>query len=814
MKIKSLKLVKKVSLFVLVISEIFLINTPFVYGQFDIPSASEIAAELEERYHLNLGSIQDFGEGFNVSSTKNRAPEVSIFFEPANPKPGEEMTATALPIYFSNPNESLYYTWYIRHNTNDGSGYDGDGNFDWDDDGNIDEEDWKIAAMRQIVKGRWDPELDTDGDGIDDFSSVNSWYNSQSDNDNDGYKAILGGADKEKMPNHCYLHDFDTGENHEIVSQISSGGGQSVSCSSGSPLCGRTETEGIIVGGNLTTTESCVDTGENPLCLSGTPVCSSGTPVCTTSSSNNCSSLASPTCSGSNATPGDNCEIGVVSGRKYKHLFPRPNGTGNGSFGLSEEKFWVTDPNDPDTADNKINDEATLTGLGQAVFIWNYQAGDEVGVVVEGSSMIPTKYDDASMMIMWAFSKNKCQIPSGEKNNYYIKGIKGYNVKIPITSKNLNSCLEANLVDPTEGGQANQLDVSLSYSPENPVNDPSGDEMGDVIFAQASSSNSSREESELHYEWDIELSKDGSFSGRSDWADISDYVTGLGSKKGNGLSSVEFQLNLSSDNFPSGTSYTSSFPNGIGYIRVNVVVREYFSNGKYREGYADVIIKVISSDEKVEAFNVSNSGVVGSPNLQKSANICNTSLEDRSVCFVVKNEIIGVEINKDIDGDGINDLSNFSWTIDGSSLDCDRSISSLCEDDQHTNVSFFPVIKNPGETYTVGLRANNITSGQTTSLVKTFQVVDPYIKIVSADGNVSSWPKLIGSYSDLEGNLYPDYNETVLQTFSGTNPVKLKAEFHPAWIEINTSSQWQFEWLLDGLSDNPLITSISDSNSS
>jgi hypothetical protein len=33
-----------------------------------------------------------------------------------------------------------------------------------------------------------------------------------------------------------------------------------------------------------------------------------------------------------------------------------------------------------------------------------------LGVVIEGTSMIPTKHPDSSSAIMWAFSKNDCPV--------------------------------------------------------------------------------------------------------------------------------------------------------------------------------------------------------------------------------------------------------------------------------------------------------------------------------------------------------------------------------------------------------------------
>ena len=63
--------------------------------------------------------------------------------------------------------------------------------------------------------------------------------------------------------------------------------------------------------------------------------------------------------------------------------------TGDGEFGLEEEECWKTDPTNPDTDGDGIRDEADVAGLAQQQFVWTYREGDQVGVVVEGTSSVP-----------------------------------------------------------------------------------------------------------------------------------------------------------------------------------------------------------------------------------------------------------------------------------------------------------------------------------------------------------------------------------------------------------------------------------------
>lgn len=109
-----------------------------------------------------------------------------------------------------------------------------------------------------------------------------------------------------------------------------------------------------------------------------------------------------------NIESGDDYEL-----KDCKHLFPNaPNNdtTGDGNFGLSEERFWHTNPNNKDTASTGNTDEANVAGLGANTITFPFTAGDKIGVVVEGAAIQPTQEEDSSYRTMWAFSKNKCDL--------------------------------------------------------------------------------------------------------------------------------------------------------------------------------------------------------------------------------------------------------------------------------------------------------------------------------------------------------------------------------------------------------------------
>ncbi|MFA5777643.1 MAG: hypothetical protein WC906_04340 [Parcubacteria group bacterium] len=827
------KAIKIFTLFV-VVAEIFFPSLNFAKAAFHLPSASQVASELENRYHVNLSSMQETGENFNVSVNKTSAPEVSLSFNPSEPKEGQEITANATPIYFSNPGDKLYYGWYLSRKdcdlTDEPSATKKE-NCDNDSDGKITVNDWKVEAMRLIAQGGYNY-LD---EPVADYT--------EKSNDDDGYEASIGGDDKSSVADskkHCYIHDFQRGINAEIK---------------------------------------------------------------------------------------NGCD----------HLFPSTNGNGSvgdDSFDKKEENFWKTDPQDPNTSGNGNFDEANVSGLGQDKFKWVYQPGDRVGVVVEGTSIIGTKYDDSSSMVMWALPNNECtkdnsglksrsSICSGGKTavcaksgdaNYiatmdietsasestssssssssssdselglgagsgsasgsasgeatgeasgggshdtgwcaYVEetpdctsgtpycsvgspfcvnlssiynnaisasqsceglslgtptcqettdhedgivqtetkslDVKGYPVSIPTTDIDINDCLDDNLVDPAEKTNE-KLDVSLSATPENPINDSSGDQMGDMLSVNSIVTNSSQNYSQLHYDWKISAGKNisGSFQNISNELDrdklLEGKLTGINNPN------INIRLNL-------GDAYASYFQNEeIGYLKIELTVKQA-DQGKNRTGKSEVIVKVNSTDKRIKAYLTTSSD---GETLDKKDLICNgvasaTTYEKLSsyICPVVKNQILRLEVNND-------EMSDFSWMVNGTSFSCDKDLVKGAECD-NGNVIFLPIIGNEGDTLDVKVGAKRITvnekdpgNGKSLELTKSFQIVKPYVKIISGDENVF-WPKALGSYNNLDGEMFTDFSDSEFETYSGVDAL-LDVKFHPDWLE--KTGIISANWTLDG----------------
>jgi hypothetical protein len=497
------------------------------------------------------------------------------------------------------------------------------------------------------------------------------------------------------------------------------------------------------------------------------------------------------------------------------HLFPNSNvnDTGNNNFDISEEEFWGTDPNNPSTAGNGKMDEANVVGLGQTEFSWNYQAGDEVGVAIEGPSMKPTKHDDSSMMIMWAMANNvQKDIKDSSKNptnfcfsNYgpdifYTESIKGFDVDIPTATNKLNSteCLKANLVDPAKGGQATKMNPVLSAIPENPIQDPEAIDT-DTINVQASFENAESSASSMYYEWKIQhgTSISGSFTDTCDqdqWKEDkckfgteSSKFTEINRLSGNNLSSISFKPNL-----PDGGTYfdsSGSDGSGIAYLKVHLDAYENFpgANNNTRVGRADIVIKLVKPAVKMEAFVPDATQPPGKENYELSiptdtnadgtlkAKICdkdssNTSEIQKYICFVTPNQIVGARIIDNTTNSSMTATNfKFSWMLNEKPLYFDSSFCPDASQPDHLDcldgkIVYFPISSKVGDQYNLTVNLADEKTGKNIQMSKLFEVVEPYVKIVpfgedtNGDGTISEseitpdvWAKYLGRYEDVNG---------------------------------------------------------------
>lgn len=483
---------------------------------------------------------------------------------------------------------------------------------------------------------------------------------------------------------------------------------------------------------------------------------------------------------------------------KCEHQFAKVAGmeVGDGDFGADEEEFWGTDPNNPSTAGNGNNDEANVAGLGQDKLTWTFLPGDKVGVVVEGLSYMGTKHDDSSNAISFALVNNifhkdgdvsakgnpLCQIIKQEK---YVEKIKGYDVEIPFAKVDISDCLKYNLVAPTDGYQADNMEMELDYYPKNPSVgakgvDGSGQSMGgDNLTVSSNTADPNLDTSQIYYKWSIY-----GFAGeRGDleldinaWTNLSndsDFRSKNSIKLLEGLGMDQFEMQL----------------NDVGdyrFLRFFAESEEFFNTGTgttgtTRSGRSDIMVELNTSN--------SSSGM----NIKTGdTNICINSGD----CEVFSNQLITVTLSA-------GDVSNYLWTLDG------KNVNTLSEGEtkQGNSVSFV-LEGNPGDYHTLNVIANDTASpgssgntGEKLNISRNFIVTKPMVGIgpnneinrgdvsvagcLNLNGEIDS-SAVLGTYQTIEtgaaGTSVSDCRENV---FNGSGSITLTPTYYPEWIVDN-----------------------------
>ncbi len=346
----------------------------------------------------------------------------------------------------------------------------------------------------------------------------------------------------------------------------------------------------------------------------------------------------------------------------------------------------------------------------------------------------------------------------------------------------LNKCLESNLIAPGQGDKNKKLDVTLSYTPNSPVDDETDSgSNADTLMVQSSILDS-EDENFINYNWHVYL---GSSIGTENWAELlkSDLTdqTGIKQVSGLGMRNLNLKLNFKKD-FLSDSRFGIS--GDTFYMKITLDATENASGGIKKSGIGSVIIPIQLSKTQIRVFptQVSSSQDIS---LDQSSEMCNTGM-DSVVCPVSQDEIVGIKTDFDP-----NDY-DLLWTLDGEPLpfagNC--ATSGSCDSGKnYSNENFFAVTKEVGAKYTVTLEADKKDGGERTTLTKVFQVEEPTVSIVSADQNTSR-PELLGNYVDLNNKLWPDYSTNSFDALQGST-VTLKPVF-------NTSFYNNYTWFIDG----------------
>jgi len=631
---------------------------------------SEIARDASTAIEDRYGFTSDV---WRTAQRKASVPKVELFFDNSNPVEGGKVTAHAIPEFFKNDPQNLYYTWYIIHTKNGTTSID----------------DGKREASKIMAKGDYDYRLDCNlGASRDTCKDSVYGAGENSDPDKDGWPAIdssydsgekaapFGGADG--IGQACYKHQFGTNTN---VGSTEEDSGEDAS-------------------------EGCNHKWEN---------------------------------AGSGCTA-DDCE------------------SGSGKFPTGEERYWETDPTDPDTDGDGFPDEADVIGLGQQDFTWTYQAGDRVGVVVEGTSMIPVEELNSSFKIMHGYldvcDETKAQLASGDKCD----GADDYGYGYLATRA------------PGEEG-LERLRVSLSYAPDNPVADSAG---ADRITVNSSLDSTDLNPANVYYTWQIQ---EGVLGDDNSWKelDIKDNFDTATVSSGLGLSS--FSFSPKTDAMSEGSDLT--------YFKVTLTASRS-SGTKSKRGRSSVIIPVNKKGISLKFFKVDIQD--GKAVLGKE--VC----DEAALCPVVHNQLLAARVSS---GEYTSSNSDFAWSINGKAYPLPSDPSGLFSGWDSTTI-FFAIIENEGDTPDVSVTATRKNALQPVMGSRSLSVVKP-ATFIENSASSTSWPKTyLADDNSSPGGTYAMESSTAFESPT-ESAVSFDLKYLPDYLFEGDPNIF-IDWKIDGTS--------------
>jgi hypothetical protein len=826
-------------------------------------ASTDMTKSTEQRY----GITDDI---WRTAERKISAPRMEIFFDNTNPKPGEKVTAHAVPEFFRNDPQNLYYTWYIIH-TKDGKIQSATNSI----------ADGKKEAAAIMAQGDYDPNLDgqtysdpnkdPDNDGwptidsnsyaedktaapmggadgvgglteevVGDFNSATEWCDSLGDHASDKCSFNDEAASK-PLDSYFTLKSSQTNHYCDLCKDYFSGDGAAAytSAKTARNNCCYTNTPQASLRCSTTTQVTDPDTGDvsDVITYSKCPQ-SSSTDYCGVTYNplfdacydtfKEANKSIAGTCLGSQYdscktdwanvhedTNGDGfsdyseqATVGVSrcyrhnfgtnadasifkanelsgeatsdpSGLDYavpcKHKWPNALGykSGSGKFLTVEEKYWKTDPTDPDTDGDGFPDEADVIGLGQDSFTWNYQAGDRIGVVAEGTSMIPTDEKSAYYKIMWGYLDVCDSTKASLINKDECDGSGDYGSGFLATKS------------PSEQSD-DKMKLSLSFSPDTPLADPSDENKdnissdgtiadADQITVSSSIDNTDDNPNNLYYTWQISRGDPQ----KDDWTEIKDISGNFNTaspSSGMGISQFSFT--------PKKGALSSS--SGLNYFKVTLTASRA-SDLTSGRGRSSVIIPVNTQGVKIVLHKVDikdGKAVVGDE-------ICNDGLY-KTLCPVVKGQMLAAEVSgshyKSSD-------SQFSWQVDNNPIYPPANASQLFDGWNKTTI-FFPITKNEQELENISVTATSKDALQPATGARLATVVHPAVFIKSGDTSLS-WPKTYTA-EDPNKKLTP-------QTFASPNAFEALTnsnasyylDFVPYYL-LGEDANSQINWSVNG----------------
>ena len=483
-----------------------------------------------------------------------------------------------------------------------------------------------------------------------------------------------------------------------------------------------------------------------------------------------------------------------------------PPGSGDGSFGIAEEKLYHLNPLTDKTTPHALNDEALVVGLGVKDFTWKYQEGDEIGVIVEGIGNEATKHENATYQTVFALMKPACKDVLQDDGSY-MEEVKSKQLEIKVgylqdiedtQAVGLNACISINNLYTKPGtSEYDALDVTVSSGGSSGGSNtqaaiPSGLGIEKTITATAGQTQggSISQPSDLYYEWDVQCRGE---SIKND-EDFKDNITSK--TKGTNLKN----LTLITD-FPNGkdedgneNGSTNCFDeNGQGEITITAKINEPRSGGGSNFGQSTTTLSVYDIEDN--PLKVYKTEIVDETKYQAtSAMLCDEGI-DKTVCRVMDNEVIAIKAEEFTSGTDVED-GMISWLVDGREYTCDESISSDCSNESNTDTIIIPFTGSDGDFVSVTANMSNISNekNQKQQVTRVFRITEPSVMITPQGNTVNR--KVLGVYTDLDDDTYEDESETDFEIEEGETAV-FSAMLYPEFLNTNTDGI-TYEWYIDG----------------
>ncbi len=421
-------------------------------------------------------------------------------------------------------------------------------------------------------------------------------------------------------------------------------------------------------------------------------------------------------------------------------------------------------------------------------FTWEYQTGDEIGVIVEGTGVEATKHQDATSQTVFALLSPGCE-GILEEGGTYEETINDKVIEIEVGNfgklefeEGLNKCVLENELHVKPGtSEYDSLNVEISSGSSTASQSSTasglGQEMTISALANQTQGGSISNAKHVYYDWDMTCNGVDLLTHDEFQDNVQTNTEGMGIS----------ELTVIAD-FPD-----DCFTEGKGEVEVTTKVNEPRDGGGSNFGQTTQTFKIFNIENNpLQAHKTEIDGTLFD---KTGIEICD-SVEDIRTCKVMDNEVIALTATTDV-GSDIEGM--VSWKVNGKKYSCDQSISSACSTNgKDSGTIVIPMTGIAGKTFTVEATVNDVSQDTNDSytMSRDFEIVDLGVGIVPVGDDV--WYKKLPERKSLEteSGLTQDESTTTLETAIG-NTISLEANLTPSFLNNTTAESYlTYKWTI------------------